>query len=336
MKNIVPVYLVMVGILCLVACQQQPEMRIRNPKFDNKQVDGTRRTPDAVSLLGKPLYSPEPAEHIVTSLKKRQRDFETTPDDPDTVIWLGRFIAYSGDYASAIEIFNQGAKQFPDDARMLRHAGHRYISIRKFDQAIEVLVRAAELIKDKKNQIEPDGMPNAQNIPVSTLHGNIWYHLGLAYYLKHDFENALRAYKNCLATAGRPDNVVSATHWIYMINRRMGDLEAAKQSLDSIKLAMDVIENTGYHNCCCFYKGLISLDELQATVENGGHREAVNYAIGNWHLYNGDPAKAHEQFESLISNGGWNAFGFIAAESDLASAREKQGSPPDENDGEKR
>jgi len=49
-------------------------------------------------------------------------------------------------------------------------------------------------MKDKPNQIEPDGLPNAKNIPISTLKGNIWYHLGLAYYLKGDFENALWAY----------------------------------------------------------------------------------------------------------------------------------------------
>ena len=162
-------------------------------------------------------------------------------------------------------------------------------------------------------------MPNAKNIPVSTLHGNIWYHLGLAYYLKHDFENALCAYENCLATADHPDNVVSATHWIYMINRRLDRSQEAKRSLDSIENDMDVIENTGYHQCCCFYKGLITLETLEATTRDGTQNEAIDYAIGNWHLYNGEPEKARRRFELLTSTGAWNAFGFIAAESDLAS-----------------
>ena len=283
----------------------------------------TSRQPDAKSLLGESLYSPEPSEKLVEKLQEKKRDFEANPDDPDALIWYGRFVAYAGDYDAAIEIFKQGAKQFPDDARMLRHAGHRYISIRKFDQAIEALERAVRLIEGKENEIEPDGMPNAQNIPVSTLHGNIWYHLGLAYYLKHDFENALRAYQKCLATANRPDNVVSATHWIYMINRRLGREDDATKSLDAIQLKMDVIENMDYHKCCCFYKGLISLDDLEATFDDGKQHEAVDYAIGNWHSYHGETKEARKRFESLMEQGGWNAFGYIAAESDLAKWKKK-------------
>ena len=312
-------YLVLVSIACFVACQQQADPQVSDSQNENEVVDPTPQTPDAISLSGKPLYAPKPSEKLLNQLEERKRVFEANPNDPDALIWYGRFVAYSGDYDAAIEIFTNGAKQFPDDARMLRHAGHRFISIRKFDQAIEVLERATELIKGKENEIEPDGMPNAQDIPVSTLHGNIWYHLGLAYYLKHDFENALRAYKNCLTTAGRPDNVVSATHWIYMINRRLGHTEAANQALDAIELEMDVIENMGYHKCCCFYKGLMTLDALEATIQEGLPREAIDYAIGNWHLYNGDPEKARQRFELLTSHGAWNAFGFIAAESDLAA-----------------
>ena len=40
-------------------------------------------------------------------------------------------------------------------------------------------------------KIEPDGQPNARNIPTSTLNSNIYYHLGLAQYLKGEFEAAL-------------------------------------------------------------------------------------------------------------------------------------------------
>ena len=308
----------LVSVSCFVGCEQEAE-----PPVGNVPDDPAPQTSDAVSLSGDPLYSPEPSDELLSKLRERKRDFEAEPDNPDPLIWYGRFVAYTGDYEGAIEIFNKGHKQFPEDARMLRHAGHRYISIRKFDQAIEVLERATELIKAKPNEIEPDGMPNARNIPVSTLHGNIWYHLGLAYYLNHDFENALRSYENCLATADRPDNVVSATHWIYMINRRLGRTEAALHSLDSIQLEMDVIENMGYHHCCCFYKGLITLEALEDKIKDGLQREAIDYAIGNWYRYNRETAKARQRLEALTSTGAWNAFGFIAAESDLTSGAAK-------------
>ena len=67
------------------------------------------------------------------------------------------------------------------------------------------------MIKGLANQVEPDGMPNAQNIPVSALHGNIFYHLGLAYYLRHDFDKALLAYIDCLDATQNDDNLVSVS-----------------------------------------------------------------------------------------------------------------------------
>ena len=324
MINRISVCLLFSGVVCFAGCQQQQQSQQatkvhQNAPLEKGALDLSRRMPDAISLSGQPLYSPEPSEEMLRKLSARQDEFEANPEDPDALIWYGRFVAYAGDYNRAIEIFSRGAEQFPRDARMLRHAGHRLISTRKFNEAISILERATELIRGKENEIEPDGAPNAQNIPVSTLHGNIWYHLGLAYYLNHEFEDALRCYKNCLDTAGRPDNVVSATHWIYMINRRLGREQAAKECLEPIKLDMDVIENMGYHNCCRFYKGLMTLDALEATIKEGGQREATDYAIGNWLRCNGETEAARERLQSLTSTGAWNAFGFIAAEADLAS-----------------
>ena len=83
---------------------------------------------------------------------------------------------------------------------------------------------------------------------------------------------------------------------------------------------MDVIENKGYHQCCCFYKGLIKLEQLQSSINDGLQREAIDYAIGNWHFYNGNESKARKRFETLTTNGAWNAFGYLAAEADLAAA----------------
>ena len=121
---------------------------------------------------------------------------------------------------------------------------------------------ASELIEGTENETEPDGAPNALNIPVSSLHGNIWYHLGLAYYLKQDWDNAYRAYKNGFDAGRNDDNRVSTTHWLYMILQRKGDPEAAAKVLDVISADMNVIENMSYHNLCLFYKGELTLSEL--------------------------------------------------------------------------
>lgn len=85
-------------------------------------------------------------------------------------------MAYLGDYKRAIEIFTEGINKFPEDSRFLRHRAHRYISTRQLDNAIADFEKAVILIKDTEDVIEPDGVPNRLNQPVSSLHTNIYYH----------------------------------------------------------------------------------------------------------------------------------------------------------------
>ena len=302
--------LVFVIIVFHSSCKQQAK--------EARTSTSQPREPEAISLLGDSLYANQPSEKVLEKYQLHRLKYEKDSLNVENLIWFGRFTAYKVYYNEAIDIYTRGIKRFRDDPRLYRHRGHRYISIRKFDQAIRDLEYAVKLIEGTENRIEPDGMPNAQNIPVSSTHGNIWYHLGLAYYLKHDFENALKAYQQCLASTNNDDNLVSSTHWIYMILRRMQRPEEASTYLDAITDSLEVIENTAYHEACLFYKGAISLDELSAEVEEGASGDAIRYAIGNWHLYNGDREKARSIFESILSGPSWNSFGYIAAESDFA------------------
>ncbi len=57
-------------------------------------------------------------------------DWERNPDDADALIWAGRRTAYIGRYREAIGIFSEGIARHPDDARMYRHRGHRYLTVR--------------------------------------------------------------------------------------------------------------------------------------------------------------------------------------------------------------
>jgi tetratricopeptide (TPR) repeat protein len=273
------------------------------------------------TLSGDPLVSGQPDGAALEKLEAARAAYEQDPGDADSIIWYGRRMAYTGDYRSAIRIFSEGVEKHPRDARMYRHRGHRYISVREFDRAIEDLEVAADLIRNQENTIEPDGMPNALNIPVSTLHGNIWYHLGLAYYLKHDWPNAYRAFQAGFDTGGNDDNRVSTTHWRYMILRRMGKPVEAERTLDAITADMNVIENTVYHRLCLFYKGQLSLEDLALEDAGNPTGAAAAYGIANWFLYTGDQAEARKRLQELVDTAGWDAFGYIAAEADLARMR---------------
>lgn len=273
----------------------------------------------AVSLTGEPLFSPAPAEDSLARLAAAKSDYESAPDDVEAIIWYGRRTAYTGDYRGAIRIFSAGIEKFPADARLYRHRGHRYITIRQFDRAITDLEKAAELIEGTENVIEPDGLPNAQNIPVSSLHGNIWYHLGLAYYLKQDWDNAYRAFKAGFDAGNNDDNRVSTTHWLYMIRQRSGDAEGARKLLSAIEPEMNIIENTSYHRLCLFYQGKLSQAELLGDSDDSPAGDAIAYGVANWHYYHGDVAKAADMMRALLNTPNWASFGYIAAEADLAA-----------------
>ncbi len=276
-----------------------------------------------VSMLGAPLLAPT---NVPSALKQKLAEAKTTyiaePDNADAIIWYGRRMAYTGDYQEAIAIFSEGIEKHPTDARLYRHRGHRYISVREYDKAIADFTEAVRLIEGTPNAIEPDGMPNVKGIPVSSTHGNIWYHLGLAYYLKQDFDKALWAYEQALATSNSADNVVSTTHWLYMILLRLGREKDARDILNDISPNMPVIENFAYHQLCLFYKGDWSLEKLVA--ENGGGPQGAGmaYGIANWHRYNGDRQTARKLLQEIIAKSDdWPAFGYIAAEADLAALR---------------
>ena len=282
----------------------------------------TNRPPQATSLLGDKLVPPPVSQPLLEKLEKHRLAWQSDPS-ADHLIWYGRFLAYCGDYREAIRLYTDGIRRFPNDARILRHRGHRYISIRMFDKAVEDFRQAARLISNTENETEPDGMPNARNIPVSTLHGNIYYHLGLACYLNDDMPEALKAYRQCLECGDNADNVVSATHWIYSILRRMNRDDEAKQALAKISRDMDIIENHSYHRLCLFYKRELGLEDLVGGLDETSAGDSIRYGLANWHFCNGDLDKATAAFEELVRGKGWASFGHIAAEADLARLRSR-------------
>ncbi|MEL6718109.1 MAG: hypothetical protein AAFP82_05280, partial [Bacteroidota bacterium] len=162
-------------ILLLLSCKSNT-----NSETDKPIVLATEPHFEAISLLGDTLISPVPSDKLLVRYEEKKAIYEADSSNVENIIWFGRFTAYKGDYREAIRIYTRGIELFPEDARLLRHRGHRYITIRKYDEAIADLFKASVMIEGQENEIEPDGMPNAQNIPVSTLHGNIYYHLGLA------------------------------------------------------------------------------------------------------------------------------------------------------------
>lgn len=287
------------------------------------------RVPEATSLLGKPLLppalSPERRAALEKDLAAAQAEFDRQPGSADAAIWLGRRTAYLGRYRDAIRIFSDGIAKHPSDARLYRHRGHRYISIRDFDKAVTDLSRAAELVAGRADEVEPDGQPNAKNIPTSTLKTNIYYHLGLAHYLKGDFKSAREAYRLCRQHSKNPDMLVATLHWEYMTLQRLRSARAADALLGAVSADMPVIENGSYHKLLMMYKGAAEPDAVLAASKAAPlDAVTIGYGVANWHIYNGRPEIARKILSAIVEEHGatqWAGFGYIAAEADLARLR---------------
>jgi tetratricopeptide (TPR) repeat protein len=279
--------------------------------------------PEATSLFGKPLVSVPPTgeqkARLDADLAKAQAEYDRDPSSAEAAIWLGRRLAYLGRFRDAIDVYSKGIARHPDEPRLLRHRGHRYITIRKFDLAAADLDRAAKLVAGKPDEIEPDGAPNRAGIPRSTLQSNIWYHLGLARYLSGDFPRALDAYREGMKVSRVNDDMLVATSdWLYMTLRRLGKDADAKAVLEPIREQMDIIENGAYHARLLMYKGLRSPESvLNLNTADDVQIATQGYGVGNWYRVNGEREKARTIFEKVLAGKAWAAFGFIAAEADV-------------------
>jgi tetratricopeptide (TPR) repeat protein len=283
------------------------------------------QTPEATSLLGKPLVSAAVTnERLVANYEAAKKEFETAPKDAEKLIWLGRRLGYLGRYNEAITVFSRGIALDASNPRFYRHRGHRYLTTRQIDKAVADFRKAAALTRNQPDEIEQDGQPNKLNKPLSTLQFNIWYHLGLAYYVKGDFKSALAAYQECMKRSrANDDSLVATSDWLYMSLRRLGREPEARKVLEAIHEKMDIIENTSYWNRLLMYKGLRTPESV---LDPAGADDLTiatqGYGVGNWYLYNKQAAKAREIFERVVAGKQWAAFGYLAAEAELArSAR---------------
>lgn len=274
------------------------------------------------SLLGRPLtpaaLAPETEAQMQAQLADARSAWDKDRDDADALIWTGRRTAYLGRYREAIGIFSEGVARHPADARMYRHRGHRYLTVREIDAAIADFGKAAALMAGQPDAIEPDGLPNARNVPTGTLHSNVYYHLALAYYLKGEFDRAAGTWTRARDAVGNADNLVSASHWLYLSLRRAGRPDEAAAVLQPITADLDVIENGEYHQLLLMYKGERTPEALLASAGDDSGGSATRYGVSAWFLVNGRRDEAESLWQAIVAGSDWPSFGHLAAEAEMA------------------
>lgn len=244
--------------------------------------------------------------------------WERHPEDVDSIIWYGRRLGYTGAFQQAIDVYTAGLLLHPYEPRLLRHRGHRYISLRRFPWAIADLEQARAVVLIEPDQVEPDGQPNTRGIPTSTLHSNIRYHLALTYFVTGAYAQALPIWEEDVRLASNIDTHVASTYWLVLTLAHLKRDEAVAATLASVKPDWDVIENGSYHRLLLWMKGDLAESALLPAGASALERQTIGNGVGQWHAAHGRSAEARTAWERVLSTGPSASFGYIAAEQALA------------------
>lgn len=298
----------------MIGCVSQPSPPITNARTQDEAFL-LRHTPATPPVLA---FTPSVWERRERELMEAQRLYDENPTDEHAIIWLGRQSAYFGLYEDAIDVFSRGLELHPESARLLRHRGHRFITLRRFDLALDDLARAAAIIADQPDEIEADGVPNPSGIPRSTLKTNIYYHLGLAHYFKKEFTGARAALETCLQLSPNDDMRIASIYWLYLSLRQL-DLDAdARILLASIPRQMEILENFAYDELLQrFTSGLGSFGTTSLHGNDTLSGATVAYGLAMYDFFRGFHGLARRELVRIARQGHPAAFGTIAAEVEI-------------------
>ena len=228
--------------------------------------------------------------------------------DPDNAqLWLekGLLFADSMLYREAGECYAHAIALEPFNGILYRHWAHRMLSQWRFEDACAGFVIASRLIPEN---------------------WDVWYHLGLSYFLLQQYDKAALAYQHCLESTNREDLLVAVCDWYYMTEIRRGNREGAAKILEYIHEDFDPGENTAYFRRLLMYKGIIapedvlpkdldSLDPLQLIT--------MGFGLANYYYYNGEEEKSNQLLDLILDAGDkhewYSAFGYLAAKVDKAT-----------------
>ena len=293
---------------------------------------------EALNLFGQPLYpinfTALQNESLTVQVAMARTALANdqcglTHHDVDKVVWLGRRLAYQWRYQEALRIFSRELEDRTAitalaATKLHRHRGHRFLTTRQFGMG-ETDLRHAEALINRTtaaDEWEPDGQPNAANLPLSTLHFNVRYHLGLSEFLQGKFEAAQATYARCLADGGNrnDESMVATAHWRYMALRRLGRDAEANATVATFTPQMRMLEDASYLNLTMMYQGRdgYSADEvLRAARASSLDFSTVGFGVANWFLVNGEKTRAFTLMKEVLASPYWAAFGYIACEADL-------------------
>lgn len=235
-----------------------------------------------------------------------QKALDADPKNPDLLLKLAQAQFAVWQDREAVATLTRAIELSPKDAQLFTERGHRELPLREFTKARADLSRAVEL--------EPKRM-------------DAYYHLGLAHYFLGDFAKAADAFRHAVEFAPNTDEKINSTNWLYAALRRANQPAEATKAAAAIPPDMknDADHTLFYLHLVRFFQGAMPEADALPPEPPAGNKDmetelrfdTVAYGVGNWHLYNHQPAKAEEYFRRVAKGHVWVTWGFIGSEVEL-------------------
>lgn len=304
---------------------------LTTPPLAAQQVDSFQGT----SLLGERMVTPADGNKNVADpalLARAAADAKAAFENNmtiDTATWYGRVLFYQGYTRESAEVYLTALKRYPNSPKLLRHLAHRQFSLRQFDESIKTGLRAAELYADaplEREKLGPDYFPSTPDV----VQYYLYYHLGQAYFAKHDFDNAAKWFNQSSQASGfgfDPEAKTANTYWEFLSLARGGRLEEAMKVLDAYDLTLFQVHPEGgsdnYFDGIQLYKGHRDAKSFYTAQDSGrpfadadGMAASTAYSLANFYLLKGEREEARNWLKRSINVDSWSYFARIQAEAD--------------------
>lgn len=268
-----------------------------------KAVETPSRTDIPVSAS---LSAPAIAEGAVLQRKgdhtgaveSFDRALEIDADQPDAHLLRCRSLAGLRRYDEALAACGAALRVQPDNAEALRDRGHYFLNAGRIDEGLADLLKAESLARGDRG---------------------VFYHLGLAYYLKGDFAKAATAYERCVDASTTEGTRIECQAWLLPSLIRAGRRQDARALLARVPVTPVVGHAALYQDRLLLFKGIRTEADLVATLASEGAvtEAAVSYSIGLWHLLNGRQDAARQYFQRSVDAKLPTSWGARASEAEL-------------------
>ena len=277
-------------------------------------AQGVKDLSQGTGLLNNPLVAQSDSDGRIA---KADEELKKAPLNPELLLAAGRTRDAQMQFTGSIQMYSKAISLAPGDVRFYRMRGHRYISLRRFQEAI-------------------GDMEKARALAPSSFEAS--YYLGLALYFNGSYNDAANEFARCVNMAGRPDEhakslpkgmpscatlhqnvefLVGMADWHYRALRRGGRADEARDVLKGVPNNQQIRDNVSSYRALLYYKGIYKESDALNGLEGGNHANAAS-GLALSYLLEGKAAAACGLWKKAATAQPWSSFGVISAEVELA------------------